>query len=868
MLAPQGKLQLCNLDSPESFNSFLACSEKRFSNQVIEWPRGIQTTGQITSGADVLEAPYPVVSSSFPSQILPSCFDSFICGNGISFFSSRPKHRVLSGVDLGLAIGAEFKEFSLAKTPKARSEVRHGPKMSMKPRGVSISLMLPNCVPGKQHANKSSMALLNAFSLIASSPLTSKRGNRKSSQSGTDVEKAFVDAASVNVNDAVPKTTSHTRLAVLSKIEDVAALLSFFRVNTTDGNWQKQPSLLICYATGDADIPIKCDNAPINFGSDNKLSIVDALEAIHDACSKARMQAQIDCFTFAPAFLTQSAVHGIEGCAENAFLHFQQALQIKFKELHVSTPICEIELAERSKFSLQNNSGVWLRICAAGMPWRADDGAHNVGMLFATHASLLETYIARCALEAQSQQGQLMNVEVVFKLLEPDLEEMKAAMCVMWVKYENAYVGNKISLFAPRAKDLIGTDVCEHPGCVVNRVVPILSKVETLLCQNLIIPVEPSSVMPRASHFSKSLALAFSNVFESSRKEFAQVLSSCAGSSSMSASDASTFSLCGTGEGDSGEVEAFYSALFCSRLGHPCMTVGNAIDVMMTHQADTRMDAAVFNSLLQTAATIFGINMGMHELMKKCENGLLREQNKSDQECESPRKRIRSSEDVEQGGVPAAAAPAPAAAPLAAAPLAAPPAAPAAAPPAAEAPSSVDSFSNMIQNPKNHNKFLAMCGLSHYSNSDEESGELEVDFDLVADGEDFGFLRIASFIIQALGNSLHDENISDVIESAVSMETTMKNYNRGHSSVGKTVLQICAACLAYNASCSVVVIDSTNKFKNNEIAYFHKDNCNKFDKIGVADILETRRASPAPPLLLVWANSESCKQPTKITCFS
>ena len=805
----------CVLEPPSRFRSFDVSYENRFAEKrCVEWPRGIQTTTQITHGGSIVDAPYPLGPHH------KRCLDGYVSANGVSYFSSAEEHNPMDGSHLAESIMKEMNEYATHATSTTKLQTRLGPKRSIRSRGVAITMLLPKCIPGKDHANRMSMMLTNALGLIAASPCKHTNANRKQpapaqppASPDDEVARAF-DEASISaekLESNVPKTTSHTRLAVLCTTKDISSYVSYLNISTVNGLWNKKPALAITYFVPGSRT-IRSTYVPIDEESGLN-SPADAVEAIQEACSQARMHEHIDEFTFPPAFLAKDAVAGLDEATENSFLHFQQALRRKFKDLYVADGVCQITAEEQENADVSVNSGVWLRVCPNSIPWIEADENHHVGMLFSTYPRLLDSYIKRCACEEQAKQNRMIDAGLVFTLLDPDFEESKANLCIVWVCSEECYIGDKISLYAPSRG--IGDQITPKDNCHVDRVVPLVSSVSELRKYFHLIPVEQGSIVPRFNH--NKAVQAFLEVFEGGRKKFGP-----GSANRLPSLDLSPSTSIGTSFAPEEECDAtgeFYSSLLLSKLGHPCTSLGSALDVLSSHRAETRIDSAVFHSFLQTAARIHGVNISMNELMKKAESALvsLNESNgPNGDRCASPYKRSRTPVTVPE-----------------------------------PKDDEEDKHMHLMGTRKKAYKLMELCECVSLNILGQSYQVFPNEFAIGDSREDCSeFCCMFFSIFMLLGNRGEDDNKQHVLDEAIKCSRSLCSAVRCLKSVGAALVAISSSVLKYSPSCDVVVMESSKDFERHVLVSIPKTAADTPCRMSVAQFME----KPIRKRVIVWAH--------------
>lgn len=625
----------CDLKRPGTFDSYTICSQKQFSKEPVLLPKGLES---VESPGFVRGQRFNRNTAPYPGKPLRQTLTAFVTANGIGHLDQR-SHAHFDGSVLAVGVQAELEHHAeLAADRSTPMRLKSGPHNTQRSRGVAITLLLPSATAGRPHLNQTQLALLNALARMAQAPavaataVSAKEANAGGSTGGGGGTPTLVRDEPIprvwpsSASETEPRCTEAVRLSVVAGREEVASFIRRLQVRTpsNDMSWASDHAVCVSYVDVRSR-QLKSVYSKVSLpggGGASAASVSDAACAVMDAVQAVQLESG-GALTVPPCFLSPDSVdlEEPEPSDHGPFLELQAELQRKFKELYLCKPFVEVSKAALASFAAAPRAGEdrrFVRVCSSARPWAEEDHTHNVGVLYASDAEILDSYLLRCRSEVPRQWPS--NVWPPYVLLPPEGEELSANISVLWFKPESVHVGGDLNLFGARVRT--GVPVCEFDDSHTGRVIPNIACVERIRSAGFfVVPCTRRSVLPSHSPHMHALYTAFSAFFSDTEDQLFEPMA-CGTSTSP---DTTAMLTAGDGNGDvdgDGPLSTLFSSMMTSQLGHPCATVGDAYAVLQEHATTTSLNGSAFHRLLSAAMTRYGGGFEMETLMNLCADSL------------------------------------------------------------------------------------------------------------------------------------------------------------------------------------------------------------------------------------------------------
>lgn len=623
-----------SLPRPQMFHVMHVASQIQFEeNARVTLPRGM--TCSSLPASDEMRAPLPRATRASPQigvgqTSMRQCFSSFLCCRGITYFS-----QVYQTSDSPSMMASSTKsELSAACTARRESLkilLGKGPHGSQTPRSIALTLLLPRSSSCKN--NMQDISLLNAYAAIAQVQRSPNRPTNAVRESSLMEPEHFI--------------TNQVRFNLMCGEDDVGQFLKHVDMSNKEAviprSWDNTPAFCVSFVK---NATVVCSG----YAAIDDTGVISAQSAIH-ALQKSLAAIQMQ---FASDLVLPSAcVHAEHVDVENAsFLSMQCDLQWEFRKLFCPDPNVSVQEDVLDRFRAAHGHGDCspnerpsldagrprdrlVRISppiqdANGCVSVADPSIHMLGMLLYSHQEQFNDYIRRCRLLVPkiSFHGEWP----VFGLHPPVEEEMYANVSVMYAQSAAAYVGHYLNLFSPRRQ--CGERVTEYENCRIARLQCVVEYIDQTLQRGLmVLPCTAASTTPTVPNASV-VSSAFVRLMADIRSHVLQPRCGPVPLLSLqhSAKDRGlpekhtsfstiesieTQSARATKENDDGHGP-FYSYLIGSQIGHPCITCGEAYDVIHANVDTYSCRSVGFYSIVNTAVEKFGRETPVKDVMDAC----------------------------------------------------------------------------------------------------------------------------------------------------------------------------------------------------------------------------------------------------------
>jgi hypothetical protein len=627
------------LPRPHVFEVMRIAAHVQFEESArVELPRGMHL--KITPDSLDLRAPLPRATCASVQQTgggqtsMRMCLSAFLCAHGITYFDPlRQAHDPAS-----LMPESTKREVSAACATRRTSHrvmLGSGPHGSQTPRSIALTLLLPRS--SRSNKNLQDMLLLDGYAAIAQVKRTVGDSNNVTAQEPHQVQR-----------DPEYSITNTVRFNLLCGEDDVSEFLK--HVETIDGNtigkdWDKTPAFCVSF--------VKNAQAVCNVYAAIDDSVVASAHAAICALQRALARVQMQCKGH--LVLPIACMEVVHVDVEDAsFLSMQRRLQYAFHKLFCPDPDLSITEEVMSMLRLFNKgpddshtaactrSHDCLRtqqrdrLVRISPPIQDMNGCiaaaapqhHMLGMLLCSDMERIQDYVRRCRMLVPRTA---FHGEWPVFGLHPTIEDERFAnVTVVYAKPEMAHIGRWLNLYCPRR----GCEerVTEYEHCNVVRLKCVAEPIDTTLQRGLmVLPCTAASTIPIVpnasvvtSAFIRLMSEMRASVLNPTRAE-TQVLTlrhhnsddGTAPTSSASTSATESTHPRATGyhpfEGDTSCVH-----LFGSQLGHPCVTVGDAYEVLQQNADAYNCSSAGFYSVVNTAYQKFGRETPLKHVMDAC----------------------------------------------------------------------------------------------------------------------------------------------------------------------------------------------------------------------------------------------------------
>jgi hypothetical protein len=527
-------------------------------------------------------------------------------------------------------------ELSAACTARRESSkilLGKGPHGSQTPRSIALTLLLPRSSSFKN--NMQDISLLDAYAAIA-------QVQRSPSRTANPSLNAERESSSKEPEHFI---TNQIRFNLMCGEDDVGHFLKHVEMSNKEGfiprSWDQTPAFCVSFVK---NATVVCSGyAAIDDTS--VISAQSAIRALQKSLAAIQMQFASD------LVLPSACVHAEHVDVENAsFLSMQCDLQWEFRKLFCPDPNVSVQedvldrfraahghgdcsLNERHSLDAGRPRDRLVRISppiqdANGCVSVADPSIHMLGMLLYSNQEQFNDYVRRCRLLVPkvSFHGEWP----VFGLHPPMEEEMYANVSVMYAQSAVAYIGHCLNLFSPRRQ--CGERVTEYENCRIARLQCVVEYIDQTLQRGLmVLPCTAASTTPTVPSAS-AVSSAFVRLMAELRSHVLQprcgsvpLLSlqhsaKGGGLSEKQASFSTVESIEARSAGSSQEHDddPFYSYLMGSQIGHPCITCGEAYDVLSANSDAYSSGSVGFYSIVDTAVQKFGRDTPVKDVMDAC----------------------------------------------------------------------------------------------------------------------------------------------------------------------------------------------------------------------------------------------------------
>jgi hypothetical protein len=438
--------------------------------------------------------------------------------------------------------------------------------------------------------------------------------------------------------------TNQVRFNLMCGEDDVGIFLK--NVEITDKevmipkDWDKKPAFCVSFVKNASSV---CSGYAV-IDDTAVVSTQSAIYALQNALSAIQMQFAGD------LVLPTACVHSENVDAENAsFISMQSDLQWEFRKLFCPDPTISVQDDVLERFRAVHGSGDCspqdrrsfdscrpkdrlVRISPPvqdvnGCVSAADPSVHMLGMLLYSNQEQFEDYMRRCRLLVPKVA--FHGEWPVFGLHPPMEEEMYANVSVMYTQPSMAYIGNYVNLFCPRRQ--CGERVTEYENCRVTRLQCIVEYIDNTLGRGLmVLPCTSASTIPTVSNasvmssaFVRLMADLRANVLrpQCGPMPLLDLQLSCehmpkntASFSTIASMETASMEASKNTDGD----DPFYSYLIGSQVGHPCITCGEAYDVMAANADSYNVGSSNFYSIVDAAVKKFGRETPVKNVLDAC----------------------------------------------------------------------------------------------------------------------------------------------------------------------------------------------------------------------------------------------------------
>ena len=504
--------------------------------------------------------------------------------------------------------------------------VMKGPHGSQRSRRIAATLLLPRAQSGRAALNSRDVTLLDAFALIAAS--TNKQCFA--------VDKDGVPQSVELQNGATP--VALTEVVRMSVVAGGAAVASFAKTlgiaNTpifASDEWKQAHIVCLSYVVGATVVhdPIVI---PVGTSTD---TAARAVRTIQNAALRAQILSKgklVLPHGFVSTDYVANSDDDDDASEESHFLRIQALKQVMFRRLHIKETTIDVPLDVVKQLDSDTTHGQtrFVRICSnTASIDRLKDESHCPGMIFTTNEDLMVEYLHRNRLHAPPHPW--TRQWPAYGLSPPIDEERRANVSVLWMRIETQSVGAQLNLFFPRV--LMGNEVTDARNSHMFTVIPTLCPIESVLCLgNYVLPCTAESMLPAghgdmASRLYKAFCRAIDesfNYLSSLKSPISMGINAPSDVLEQAATplqgEAQTTTPLGS---PTAADDAFITALFGSKLGHPANTCGDAYELLQEHAASELAYSRSFHSLVAAGVSKLGAEISMHRLMDEAASALV-----------------------------------------------------------------------------------------------------------------------------------------------------------------------------------------------------------------------------------------------------